>query len=171
MTSYIRLHFLVLVKPHGGNFTISIEQDKYNMSHGILYHCGNFYNDTYYEEVPKYCYPNLLLVLLWRRLDHISWSLGLFSKTTCWRKAWHKTIGRPWHSECSQPLGYSILSYVSTFMTTNSLKHHLAESPITYEGPWLHYMMLEVFWDDPWTLLLGPHNFMVTALGSCVKWP
>jgi hypothetical protein len=31
-------------------------------------------------------------------------------------------------------------------------------------------MSLEVCWDGLWTLL-GSHNFMVTALGSCVKWP
>jgi hypothetical protein len=29
-----------------------------------------------------------------------------------------------------------------------------------------------VCWDDGlWTLSFGSHNFMVTALGSCVKWP
>ena len=41
----------------------------------------------------------------------------------------------------------------------------------TLEGPWPHYMILEVFWDNLWTLLLGSHNFMFTALGSWVKWP
>jgi hypothetical protein len=35
------------------------------------------------------------------------------------------------------------------------------------QGPWPHFMTLEV----SWTLSLGSHNFMVTALGSCVKWP
>jgi hypothetical protein len=35
----------------------------------------------------------------------------------------------------------------------------------------LPYMILEVPWDDLWTLSFGYHNFMVTALGSCVKWP
>jgi hypothetical protein len=40
----------------------------------------------------------------WHQMD--SWSLGLFSKTTFWRQVQHK-IGRPWHSECSQPLIYS----------------------------------------------------------------
>ena len=35
-------------------------------------------------------------------------------------------------------------------------------------GPWTHYMILEVCWDNLWTLSF---NFMVTALGSCVKWP
>ena len=33
-------------------------------------------------------------------------------------------------------------------------------------------MILEVSWDGLWTLFfLVSHNFMVTALGSCVKWP
>ena len=32
-------------------------------------------------------------------------------------------------------------------------------------------MILEVCWDGLWRLSLGSHNFMVTALGSCVKWP
>jgi hypothetical protein len=29
-------------------------------------------------------------------------------------------------------------------------------------------MILEVIWDGLWTLLLGSHNLMGTALGSCV---
>jgi hypothetical protein len=32
-------------------------------------------------------------------------------------------------------------------------------------------MILEVSWDSLWTLRVGSHNDMVTALGSCVKWP
>jgi hypothetical protein len=31
-------------------------------------------------------------------------------------------------------------------------------------------MIFGVSWDGLWTLSFGPHNFMVTALGSCVKW-
>jgi hypothetical protein len=38
----------------------------------------------------------------------------------------------------------------------------------TLESQWSHYMILEVSWDDLWILLLGSHNFMVTALGSRV---
>jgi hypothetical protein len=41
----------------------------------------------------------------------------------------------------------------------------------TLEGPWPHYTILAVSWDGLWTLVLDSHNFMVTALGSCVKWP
>ena len=39
----------------------------------------------------------------------------------------------------------------------------------TLEGHWPHYMILEVYWDG--RCLLGSHNFVVTALGSCAKWP
>jgi hypothetical protein len=54
-------------------------------------------------------------------IGHVSWSLGLFSKTTSWRLAQHKTK-RPWHSERSQPLVYSILSCARTCVNRNSLK-------------------------------------------------
>ena len=36
---------------------------------------------------------------------------------------------------------------------------------------WPYYMILEVSWDVFWTLLLGSHDFVVTALGSIKKWP
>ena len=41
----------------------------------------------------------------------------------------------------------------------------------TLEGPWPHYMVSEVSRDGLWTLLLGSHNSIILALGSCVKWP
>ena len=41
----------------------------------------------------------------------------------------------------------------------------------TLEDLWSHYMILEVSSNILWTLLLGSHNFMVTALDSYVKWP
>jgi hypothetical protein len=56
----------------------------------------------------------------WHQMNHVSWSLGLFSKTTSWRWTYHKTR-RPWHSKNSQPLIYSILSCVRTRMNRNSL--------------------------------------------------
>ena len=34
----------------------------YLESHGILCHGGNYYDDISYEQVYKYCHPNLLLV-------------------------------------------------------------------------------------------------------------
>ena len=41
----------------------------------------------------------------------------------------------------------------------------------TLEDPWPHYMILEVYWDSIWTLSFGLPHYMVTAFGSCVKWP
>ena len=66
----------------------------------------------------------------WHQMDHVSQSLGLFSKTTSWRQAYHK-IRRPWHSKRSQPLVYSILSCVRTRMDGKSLKQHLVEGSVT----------------------------------------
>ena len=49
----------------------------------------------------------------WHQMNHVSRSLRLFSKTTSWRSAQHKT-GRPCHSKRSQPSIYSIISCVKT---------------------------------------------------------
>ena len=71
---------------------------------------------------------------------------------------------------------YLILSCTRTCMNSNSLKEHLVESLVTYdfkailEGPWPHYMVLEVSWNDLCTLHLGSQNFMVISLDLCVKW-
>ena len=48
--------------------------------------------------------------------------------------------------------------------------HHI-RLHTTLEGPWPHYMILEVSWESLWTLRLSYHNFMLTTLGSYVKWP
>src|ERR1700689_4479049 len=62
-------------------------------------------------------------------------------------------------------------------MNRKSLKQHLVEGPIIY-GFTLHFRIRDYttwFWRCLGTafghFLLGSHNFMVTALGSCVKWP
>jgi len=68
----------------------------------------------------------------WHRMDHASWSLGLFLKTTSWRHAQYK-IGRSWHSEHSWPLIYSILTCVRTRMNRHSLKWHVVEGRTTYD--------------------------------------
>ena len=85
--------------------------------------------------------------------------------------------GSSWHSECLQPLIYPILSCVRTRMNENSLEKHLVEGLITY-GFKLHLRILDHmtwFWRCDGTAFghfhLGSHNFMVVALGSCVKWP
>ena len=78
-------------------------------------------------------------------------------------------------------LFYFFINHVSgPHVNRHSLKEHLVEGPVTHgftlhfrirDPP--HYMSSEVCWDGLWTLffLLGSHNFfVVTALGSCVKW-
>jgi hypothetical protein len=72
---------------------------------------------------------------------------------------------------------YLILSCMRTCKNRNLLKLHLVEGPITYDFT-LHLRVRDHttwFWRCPGTAFghfpLGPHNFMVTALGSCVKWP
>ena len=59
-----------------------------------------------------------------------------------------------------------------THMHRNSLKQHLVEEPVPYEFT-LHLRVCDHttwFWRCVRTAL-GSHVFMVTALGSCVKWP
>jgi hypothetical protein len=63
-------------------------------------------------------------------------------------------------------------------MNKNSLKLHLVEVPVTYDFT-LHSRIPDhtphdlggVLGRHLDTFLLGCHNFVVTALGSCVKWP
>ena len=72
---------------------------------------------------------------------------------------------------------YFILSCVRTHMNANSLKQHSVESPITYDftlhlrvrdhTTWFRRCLGTAFGH----FLLGPHDLMVTALGSYVKWP
>ena len=85
--------------------------------------------------------------------------------------------GRPWHSVRSQQLVYFILSCVRTRMNRYSLKQNLVEDLVTYNFT-LHLRVRDHttwFWRCLGTtfghFLMGPHNFMVTTLGSCVKWP
>ena len=54
--------------------------------------------------------------------------------------------------------------YEGPAWTEKSLKYHLAEGRVTYDFT-LHLRGLwpqEVSWDNPWTLIVGSHNFMVT---------
>ena len=58
---------------------------------------------------------------MWHRMEHVSWSLGLFSKPPLGGNPNTKT-GRPRHSKRSQPLIDSSLSCVRTRMKRNLLK-------------------------------------------------
>ena len=121
----------------------------------------------------------------WHRMDCVSCSLGLFSKTTLRRCRPTTSPRKPWHSERSQPLVYSILSCMRTCVNRNSLKWHLVEGPVTYDFTLhsrardQHYMIVEVclgrpsdtfFWDltISWSRLLarvwsGPMYIMRNA--------
>ena len=121
-------------------------------------------------------YMNARWLPTWHRMDHVTWLLGLFSNATFWRLSEQKT-GRPWHSERLQPLVYFNLSCVKTRMNRNSLKYLLVEGPITHDFT-LHLGSVTTLHDFGGvlehllnTFLLGSHNYMVTALGSCVKCP
>ena len=81
-----------------------------------------------------------------------------------------------WHSKRPQPLIYPILTCMRTRMNRNSLKWHLVEGPVTYDFT-LHFRVCDhTTW--LWRCLgtafelfpLDSHNFMVMALGLCVKW-
>ena len=62
-------------------------------------------------------------------------------------------------------------------LNKNSSNQHLVEGLITYDFtlPLRAGDHTTWFWtclgDGLWTLLLGSHNFMIMAIGSCVKWP
>ena len=81
---------------------------------------------------------------------------------------------RPSYFECSQPLVYSTLSCVRTRKNKISLKYnwlrirsHMTSLRIRDQSTSFGKcggMAFEHF-------LLGSHNFLVTALGSCMKWP
>ena len=96
---------------------------------------------------------------------HVSWSLGLFSRTT------HG--GRPNTKPCDHytpnaPNRWFILWYHALGPPTNgdSLKEHLVAGPghmwlhTTLEGAWPHYIISEVCWDGGlWTHSFGLSQF------------
>ena len=73
--------------------------------------------------------------------------------------------GRPQDSEHSQLLVCSILSCVRTRMNRNSIEIAFGWGPghihlhTTLEGPWPHYVILEVSWDGLCTLSFGLSQF------------
>ena len=113
----------------------------------------------------------------WHQMDHFSWSLGLFSKTTSW--------GRPntkpgEHGTPNAHNHWFILSYhvwgpawTKKFIEIAfDWRHGHIWLHTTLEDPWPRYMILERCLGTAFGyFLLGSHNFMVAALGSCVKWP
>ena len=103
-------------------------------------------------------------VFTWHRMDHVSWSLRIFSKNHLLEAGL---------TQNKETMALRTLTIVDLFysmcedhrMNRNSLKEHLVEGPITWlhttlEGPWPHYMILKVCWDDGlWTLSFGLSQF------------
>jgi hypothetical protein len=112
----------------------------------------------------------------WRRMDHVSWLLGLFSKTISWR--WPNTKpgyhGTPNAHNCWFILLYHMWkhAWIEIHWNSNWLRDW---SRMTSHYTWGSVTTLHDFGGvlgrplD--TFLLGSHNLMVTALGLCVKWP
>jgi hypothetical protein len=100
--------------------------------------------------------------LIWHQLDHVSWSLGLFSRppllevglTQNWETIalWMlTTIDVFYHV---QGPAWIEFHWNSTWLRANHIYLHT-----TLEGPWPHYMILEVYWDGIWTLSFGLSQF------------
>jgi hypothetical protein len=104
----------------------------------------------------------------WHQMDHVSWSLGLFSKPPLEGRPNTKP-GDHGTPKVHNSLVYFILSCVRTRMNRNSLKGHFVEGPITYDFT-LHLKTHDRttwFWKCLGTairhFLWGSHNFMVTG--------
>ena len=114
---------------------------------------------------------------IWHRMNHVSWSLRLFFQKPPLEGRLNTKLG-----DHDTPNGHNhwvILFYYVWGPRTNrnSLQYHLVEGMATYDFT-LHLRISDHttwFWRCVGTtfghFLLGSHNFMVTALGSCVKWP
>ena len=101
--------------------------------------------------------------VLGRPLDTFFWALWIFMVTAL--------------GSCVEwPLGLMLQGMNSTTLLHWLKVHGWGPGHIwlhtTLEGLWPHYMVVEVCWDGLWTLFFWALTFfMVTALGSCVKWP
>ena len=105
-------------------------------------------------------------MITWISLKKYLLDLGLTPKTR-----------RPWHYECSQPLiyySYHVQGHAWIEIHWNSIWLR-ARSHVTSQYTWGSVTTLHdfggVFRTTFGHFLFGSHNFMVTALGSCVKWP
>ena len=112
------------------------------------------------------------------RRDHDSWSLlggrpntnpgdhGTPNVHNCWSILIYHMWGSTW------------IFYFYFYLKKNLIEIAFGWAPghiwlhTTLEGMWSHYMILEVYGTASFghSLSLGSHKFMVTALGSCVKW-
>jgi hypothetical protein len=112
----------------------------------------------------------------WHQMDHVSWSLGLFSKPPLGGRPNTKPgdCGTPNAHNCWFILFYHMGGPTWIGICWNSISLR-AWSHVTSHYAWGSMTTLHDFWrcfgTDFGHFLLGSHSFMVTALGSCVKWP
>ena len=113
----------------------------------------------------------------WHRKDHVSWSLGLVSRNHVLE------VGLTQNRETMALRTLTTIDILYFIMCEDLHESKFIDIAFgwgpnhiwlhtTLEIPWRHYMILKVCWNGLWTLsfgLLGSHNFMVTALDSCVK--
>ena len=103
-------------------------------------------------------------ICAWHQMDHVSWSLGLFFNNHLLKVGLtqNREIMALW-TLTTVDLSYFIMCedlHESTFIEIAfgwGLSHIWLHTIL--EGPWPHYMILEVPWDGLWTLFLGSHNF------------
>ena len=110
-------------------------------------------------------------------MDHVPWSLGLFWNNQLLEVGQTQNHWETMALWTLTTVGLFYLSCVRICTNRILLEWHLIEGPATYE----FIINLRVcdhttrFWRCLGMafghFLLGPHNIMVTALGSCVKWP
>ena len=112
----------------------------------------------------------------WHQMGHVSWSLGLFTKTTSWR------LGLTQPGDHGTPNAYNHcfnlfyhvwgpawieIHWKSIWLRPGHIWLHT-----TLEDMWPHYMVLGVTWDNLWTLffwaltiswswLMGSHNLIM----------
>jgi hypothetical protein len=109
-------------------------------------------------------------------MDHVSWSLEQFSKDHFLEVGLIQnqetmalqnliTVGLLDCIICEDPTWIEFIEIVFGWGPSHIWLH------TTLEGPWPHHMILEVSWVAFGHFLLGSHDFMVTTLGLCVKWP
>ena len=93
----------------------------------------------------------------WHRLDHVSWSLGPFSKTTSWEVGLTQNRETMTHRTLTTiDLFYFYhvwgpawieIQWSSIWLRARHIWLHT-----TLEDLWPHYMIVEVCWDGLWTL-------------------
>ena len=97
----------------------------------------------------------------WHQMDHVSWSLGVFSKVGLAQNQETMALQTLTSHNCWLILFYHVWGPIWIETHWNSIRLTARDIWLhtTLEGPWPHYMILEVCWDGPWTLYFGLSQF------------